>query len=333
MDRLFELWSFRPRLYSTDDSVKAGTRATGPKSNFASKLDPMNVELYDDPCDNNEMGYVEVIEGWNFTVGATVPVSKPDLYAAWLTESAGIGTLNSLAMHYEINLGPFQSAERATVLRDYDVTEDLTLGAETFLGSSPGSTSRNSICEVEAVLSKYEIAMPYYAGLLEKAAIHFLTFPTKYTSVSNDCIINTVKSPYFLQNANTSTWCIDYGLYFWDLQENSVNPPGSYSPVPPSRTYTFCNELNMVNVRDIQDLDFDEGWIEYNFVDTTSCAPYSSLIDRVRFTGSPVIPTTLLINLKAGEFGMSLLNGAYTNGVVDYNTVAQPFYHYGPYPN
>ena len=53
--------------------------------------------------------------------------------------TAGTGTLNSLAMHYEINYAPlFNAAERATVLRDYDVTEKLSLGKETFLGSTPG---------------------------------------------------------------------------------------------------------------------------------------------------------------------------------------------------
>ena len=45
---------------------KAGTRATGPKDSLRQRgRIPMNVELYDHPCDDNEMGYVEVMETWH----------------------------------------------------------------------------------------------------------------------------------------------------------------------------------------------------------------------------------------------------------------------------
>ena len=332
------------RLYSTDGSCLAGTRATGPKlGKWASVTDPMDVELVDLACDTNEMGYVEVIEGWHFDLGAP-PVDKQDIYDHWWPAAnatpiaAEIGTLNSLAMHYEINLGPFRSAERAVVLRDYDIIgTGLTLGAETYFGSSPGGPSRNSICEVEAALSKLEIAMPYYNSVrLGLSTIHFLTFPTKYTSIDDDCNINGVRSPFFKQNADPSTFCIDYGFYFWDLEENSINPPGSYSPVPPSLTREFCEELEMVAAAAIDDLGFDEGWMMYQFVDATSCVPevgQPAGPPYIHFSGAPVIPVTLLFDIKSDEFGMSLLNGAWTDGYVEYDSVYDPLYHYGPFPN
>ena len=223
------------RLYSTDGSCKAGTRATGPKTAFASVADPMDVELYDDPCDDNELGYVEVVETWHGLLGTVgIPVPKADIQTAF--EAAplivGPGTLNSLAMHYEVNYAPlFNAAERAVVLRDYDVTEKLSLGKETFLGASSGSDSRNSICEVEAAISKNEIAMPYYANDSDFAALHILLFPTKYTQLLASCEISGVRSPFFKQNA-TSAWCIEYGLFFWDLEENTPADQGSYSPIP-----------------------------------------------------------------------------------------------------
>lgn len=338
------------RLYSTDGSCLAGTRATGPKiGKWASVADPMDVELADIACDTNEMGYVEVIEGWHTNQPPlnAPPVDKDDIYAWWWNTAlnqpiaAELGTLNSLAMHYEITLGMFQGADRATVLRDYDVIgAGLTLGVETFLGDSAGGPSRNTGCEVEAALSKLEIAMPYYNDLLTAGltTLHFLTFPTKYTILNDDCTIFDVRSDFFKDNTTASRdWCIDYGFYFWDLEENSVNPPGSYSPVPPSLTREFCDELNMVSVA-AEDLGFDEGWIMYQFVDGTSCTPKVGVPQAVGFSGAPVIPVTLLVNLNAGEYGMSLLSGAWTDGYVQYSAdglinTYEPFYHYGPYPN
>jgi hypothetical protein len=324
------------RLYSTDGSCKAGTRATGPKTAFASAADPMNVDLYDHPCDSNELGYVEIIETWHANLGAP-PVLKKDIQAAFESTDypAGTGTLNSLAMHYEVNYAPlFNAAERATVLRDYDVTVKLSLGKETFLGSTPSSDSRNSICEVEAGISKNEIAMPYYANQSPFSTLHILTFPTKYTQLLNNCTIDDVRSPFFKQNADQATFCIEYGLYFWDLEENSPSSPGSYSPVPEGATYEFCNELNLLSPASITNLGYDEGWILYEFDYTTTCAPEGAPLDEVSFTGAPVLPVTLLVEGS----GMSLVNGAWTDGNVYYTpnggTAAfEKYYHYGPYEN
>jgi hypothetical protein len=322
------------RLYSTDDSVHAGTRASGPLAIWASVDDPMNVLLYDDPCDDNTLGYVEVMESWHAVIAPGEPgVDKDDIEAAWNANNppAGIGTLNSLAMHYEVNYAPlFNAAERAVVFRDYDVTEKLTLGAETFFGSEAGSLSRNSLCEVEAALAKDEIAMPYYANNSDFTALHILLFPTKYTLLDVDCTIDNVKSPFFQDNSSAADdWCIEFGLYFWDLEENSPTPQGAYSPVPPGLTYEFCNELNLLSPDAIATLGFDEGWIAYEFDTITTCTPESSVADSINFQGAPVVPVTLLVE----GTGMSLVNGAWTDSFVWYNTVFQQYYHYGPYPN
>lgn len=319
------------RLYSVDGSVYAGTRATGPTTNWASATDPMNVDLYDDPCDTNEMGYIEVIESWHADLGAP-PQTKTKIAAAFVAAPTivGPGTLNSLAMHYEINYAPmFNAAERAVVLRDYDVTEKLSLGKETFLGSSAGSLSRNSIGEVEAALSKNEVAMPYYANDSAFSALHILLFPTKYTQLTAACAISGVRSPFFVQNADKN-WCIEYGLFYWDLEENSPTPSGSYSPVPDAQKFLLCNELNLLSP---ETLGFDEGWILYEFETATSTDPESTVADTVSFDGAPIVPVTLLIE----GAGMSLFNGAWTDGNVSYTigdglAVDQPYYHYGPYP-
>ena len=319
------------RLVSTDGSCLAGTRATGPKpGQWASALDPMDVELVDYACDVNEMGYVEVIEAWHGFLGMP-PVDKDDIFDAY--ENAIItsesGTLNSLAMHYEINYAPlFNAAERAVVYRDYDVTDKLTTGAKTYIGSAPSSSSRNSFCEVEAALSKDFIAMPYYANDSPFSTLHFLTFHTKNTIITPACMIVDVLSPFFQQNSDED-WCINYGVYFWDLEENSPSAPGHYSPFPEEQRYRFCDEVNFITPgpTDIKGLGFDEGWILYAFDTVTSCTPQSGK-DSIQYSGAPVIPVILLIEGS----GMSLMSAAWDDGFVFYNGWPAYFYHYGPFP-
>lgn len=323
------------RLYSTDDSVHAGTRATGPLAGWATELNPMNVELSDLTCDINEMGYVEIIEAWHCNLLEDLPVDKDDIEAAWIAQTdcmSGPGTLNSLAFHYEVNITPaYSAADRAVTLRDYDVTDKLTLGGQTYLGSTSGSASRNSICEVEAVLAKDLIAMPYYAANSPHLTFHFMNFPTKYTAISPTCVINSVRSPFFVQNADAD-YCIPFGLYWFDLEENSPTCPGAYSPVPESATFRFCYELNMVDPA-LLGVGYDEGWMNYVFDYTTTCSPQAPVDDVVSFTGAPVIPVVCTFE----GTGMSLMTGAWSDGDVTYNddgagAVPEPFYHYGPFP-
>ena len=326
-----------PRMYSTDGSVLAGTRATGPLEKvWASKDLPMNVELYDNSCDQNELGYAEVVECWWQYEGVApdLPLDHDDIYDGFAASSFAKGGINTLAMHYEINYAPlFNAADRATVLRDYNATgTKYSLGNETFLGSEAGSQSLNSICEVESVLAKNRIAMPYYANGSAFAALHMLTFPTKYTRLNSDCSVKTVKSPFFLQHAfDDPEFCIVYGLFWADLAENTPNPPGNYSPVPEQQKFKFCYELNLLSPGAIAGLGFDEGWMNYEFDYATSCEPESAVqdftMDTLTFYGAPVIPTTLLVE----DAGMSLLTGAWDDGDVYYNQTPEPFYHYGPY--
>jgi hypothetical protein len=320
------------RVYSTDDSVHPGTRATGPQAGcWATETDPMDVELADLACDINEMGYVEIIEAWHCNLLEDLPVDKDDIEAAWIAQTdcvSGTGTLNSLAFHYEVNITPaYSAAERAVTLRDYDVTDVLTLGAETFLGSSAGSESRNSICEVEAVLAKDLIAMPYYAANSPHITYHFMTFPTKYTAISPTCVINSVRSPFFDQNADAD-YCIPFGLYWFDLEENSPTCPGAYSPVPEGSTYEFCFELNMVTP-EVLGVGYDEGWMNYVFDYSTTCNSEDGSLDEISFDGAPVIPVVCTFE----GTGMSLMTGAWSDGAVYYEDILEPYYHYGPFPN
>ncbi len=326
-----------PELFSNDDSVLAGTRATGPIEGKWANVDPampMRVTLFKD-CDDVVMGYVEVVEGRYWSLGKP-PVAKSDIYAKWKVLGGGLpGTLNSLAMHYEISYIPapgFKAAERAVVFRDYEVTSPkLTLGDQTYIGSDFFTPSRNSFCEVEAALSKNYIAMPYYANGSPFESLHILTFSTKNTQLDKACKRTGVLGPFFQQN-NVGDYCVEYGRYFWNLEEDSPSSPGSYSPIPPSQIVQICDEVVFLDPQQIvgTTTGFDEGWILYAFDEVTSCAPESGL-GSISFTGAPVIPTTVLYD----NFGMSFLYGAWSDGNVVYTPDVDEnylFYHYGPFP-
>jgi hypothetical protein len=320
-----------PEIYSTDDSVLAtATTFASPETPFEQVLDP-----FGDICsdDTTNFGYVEIFEAWSTldgpaTAHTTIPVSKPEIKTAFEAATTFGEVLNSLTANFEITntVGAFTASQDATILKDYNVNQRLTLGTETFLGQF----ANNNICEVEAALSRNNLAM-YYYNSADKLALHAITFPTKLTQNANCGACENVLGEFFLDNyTSSSCWGVDYGQTFFDLSEHSLigeNPIVSPPPVIPQNQ--FLGELNFTGVFIDNDL-FAEGWSNYKFIKSTSvtedpvdtsCSPLTEA-DTITFTGAPVIGT----NLFLGVNGLSLMGSAFDLGAVTYNEAAVTYY-------
>jgi hypothetical protein len=317
-----------PKMLSTDDSVLAAPNVfASPATPFDQVLDP-----FGNLCsgDSAAFGYVEIFEAWSTldgpsTTDQTIPINKPDIKTAFEAATTFSQVLNALTANFEITntLANITAAGDATILKDYNVTARLTLGAETFIGQ----LANNDMCEVEAALSRDNLAM-YYYNSQDKSALHAITFPTKLSQNSACQGCTTVLSEFFLDNyVQAGCWGADYGQTFYDLSENSLigeNPIVSPPPIIPVNQ--FLGELNFTGVF-VADALFFEGWSKYNFINgalnpvLTTCNPLTTA-DTITFTGAPVIGTTLFF----GEKGMSLLGSAFDLGAVTYN--AAPVVNY-----
>jgi len=314
-----------PRMVSTDDSVLIST------SKWASQEEPMERDLIE-PCDDlNAIGYVEIFEAWSTLDGPDTddgvpPIPKDDVKAAFDAATSFSEVVNVLAANYEIRYltGAVSGTEQATILKDYNVTTGLTLSVETKIGQN----ANNNMCEVEAALSKNNLAM-YYYNTEDEATLHFVTFPTKLSNY--DCTECTgVLSEFFSENYSSSDcWSAYYGLRYWDLSENTPGAPDPiFSPVPEEEQFKFPWEVNWVTSFDFI---YDEGWTLYKFIKTsspsedpvsTTCEPLVDDGDTIIFTGAPAIPTTLFF----GANGLSIMGAAYDYGTVTYND--NPVTHY-----
>jgi hypothetical protein len=315
-----------PRMVSTDDSVQVAPGV------FASPENPLQRDLTE-PCpeDTNQFGYVEIFEAWSTLDGPDTedgvpPIPKADVKAAFEAATSFSAVVNVLTVNYEVTnkLAAVTASDQGTILKDYNVNTGLDLGIETLIGQN----ANNDMCEVEAALSKNNLAM-YYYNTEDKVALHVVTFPTKLTDNANCGACEDVLSEYFLDNFfEADCWSAEYGLRYWDLSENSPGSPNPiFSPVPPEDRFVFPYEVNFVGVFDFI---YDEGWTLYKFINTvggedpvsTTCAPLAGGNDTITFTGAPAIPSTLFL----GADGMSLMGAAYDYGTVQYNTA--PVTHY-----
>jgi hypothetical protein len=320
-----------PEMFSTDDSVLATPNVfASPEVPFEQVLDPFG-DLCSD--DTSNFGYVEIFEAWSTldtpaTTDLTIPVDKATIKTAFEAATTFNQVLNSLTANFELTntVAAFTAAHDATILKDYNVNQRLTLGTETFLGQF----ANNNICEVEAALSRNNLAM-YYYNSEEKLALHAITFPTKLTQNANCGACETVLGEFFLENyVASSCWGVDYSQTFFDLSEHSLigeNPIVSPPPVIPQNQ--FLGELNFTGVF-IDNSLFVEGWSRYKFIKSTAttedpvsttCEPLVGGVDIV-FTGAPVIGTTLFL----GVDGLSLMGSAFDLGVVTYDAAPVTFY-------
>ena len=305
-------------IHSEDGSMIAAFDTTG-NPIWASASNPVHQPLKDPNCpgDLEEIGYVEVIESWSDVLaGGVVPVDKDKIYDAY--DGLGSGAFpavvcNILAGHMETGMpmSGLTSAIRATAFRDYYQQTKLTTLVETFLGVG----ANNNLAEIEAALSKDDIAMPYDNDV--DGTLHFFTFPTKLTVYDSDCDYVGSPSPFFTQYADCAG-CVEYTLWAYDLEEEKAGGGTPFSP-PPEDVGKWCYEVNFIASTG---LPFREGWLNYSspfgFTSTTNKAGES-----LGYSGYPVIATSMNI----GASGLSLMYGAWSDGVVT-NEGTLEYYHY-----
>lgn len=278
------------------------------------------------PGDDGTWGYVEVI-GIAAGVSNTGPgMSKDKIYNGYynlvngtvytpaeqmflLSDLVNLGyPRNVLAGYQNFQADLFDAKQsallRAVALKDYQNTERATTSAETRLGTD---SSNNSLAEIEAALSKDNIAQPYLKTDVD-STVHFFTFPTKLSRCTGN-----PDSPYFLQNA-TSVGCINYHIRTYDLTETFPKSGSPFSGDDPGDVRSLCGEVNY-----LQSLDFEytEGWAVYDFFKSDNqSAPFTAgLTDSglpLGYDGTPVIPT--FVNL--GEGGLTASYAAWTDTLV-----------------
>jgi hypothetical protein len=282
------------KVYSDDDSVLSNVGVWADES-------PMDQAVQDLSCENEDFGYITVYEAWNDDVPDLTNDPKVDkdlIFNAFVAAQSGFdgAVSNALYGKYEVRLTPLDlsAAENAVILQDYDVNSKLALGAETFLGQNTDTT----VGEVEALLAKEEVYMPYYNA--ENITAHLFTFPTKKTTLNADCSVASMLGPFWNDVGAGETY----------LEENSPESSSPvFSPVPEGEKDKFCEEFN---VR-LANFQYDEGWALYTF-QLATFDPLTYYLDSFdapfEFTGAPVIP--LVVNL--GADGLSLHEPAFEFG-------------------
>ncbi len=277
-------------MYSTDDSVQSGV------DQWASTDAPLDQPLAG-TCSadalGNVFGYIEIIETWSSVtpdfvcttgtvdLGPTTdtPVSKQCILEAYTNAFGATNAtpFNVLTGHYEISLGGvFLAADQATILRDYDQRVQEVVQVETRLGNG----ASNTLCEVEAALSNDPMNLPYLNN--GGFSIHWVTFPTKLSVVSNACVYDTTDacdSPsdqlatHVFQPADA--YSVEFTPKYWDLSENSPGSEGAvFSPysAPPPDLFPF--EVNFNITQDpFVSANYTEGWFRYDYDAVTTCAP------------------------------------------------------------
>lgn len=350
-------------VFSDDDSMLVSS------SEFASKTNPVNQPLYTPQCpdDSSNYGYIEVIETWYGDVSRCYPaptnstwrrqtpgVSKyylKQLYptdgvgaqnAGWTdgtavcnAHSAGLDqSINVLSGYMEIQNaagGGMTSTLPATVFADFDVAQNMNVSEVSGLGVFQGA---NLLGEVEAAMSKNNVAMPYVNNTTTGAfTAHIFNFPTKlskwtYSSTTNTCTYTNGTGPFWFDPAappvHSQYVCQIYSDPVYDLMENVNITTDIYSGKVTQKQ--MCQEVELLLSAGYPSL-FNEGWTNYNFdysAKTGAAAlptPYvvkrSPLLvagdtNKFSFTGIPTIPVVLMFKMG----GVDLLSGSYDDGNV-----------------
>jgi hypothetical protein len=275
--------------------------------------------------DFNEMGYVYVVNIATWYEGMPA-VDKEDIYDEYQIITAidpNYLPQNILAGWQDFQVADFvfTSSLNAVTLRDYQNREVATVATETKLGTN----ALNNLMEIEAALSKNDIALPYI-NTADDLSVHMMTFPTKYSQIDANGLIDGVDSPFTGFDSELD-WCVRYKLNLYDTEEDTLTPTDPiWSPAPPSEYNDLCFELNWLVS---SDSPFEEGWIRYNFNYTTTDENYNEV--EMSYTGAPVIP----VGLNLGMNGMSLKYGAWTDGEVSssswYGGDVIDFYQYADF--
>jgi len=327
------------KIYSSDDSCIANDSLV-----FASKEVPMNESLADTSCpeDLNIFGYVNVILSaygpvTNPAGNAAPGVLKSKIYGLYNPEGGTdtvteplvlpavvdglLVTQNSLAgfMEFADTVSGLTAGYRATALKNYGNLVKLQVQAESELGVG----CNNTVGELEAALSKDNVAMPYIN--VDDIAIHLFTFPTKISNFKS-CTAVTTSSPYFMQNAKSE--CVTlFDNKTFDLTEKYKSSPFSGK----DSKKKLCWEANFVDAYNF--VSFEEGWVNYVFNGAAAqipvIAPTLDPASFVEYYGTPVLATYLYL----GGHGMSGEYGAWTDTLVSDELGPLVNYQYTAYSN
>ena len=294
-------------LVSSDDSLcVSGTCASVAAPQSWDLVAPCQGNASDD---SETMGYITVTEAWSVVLpkGAEGTVAKADIiaaYAAAVVPFTPADTINALTGFAEIVFpGLEYLTYPATALRDYDNLIFQDVNSNPMLGVG----SNNNLCEIEAALSKNNLAIPFY----EDGAVPIITFPTKESSCPP---LPVAQGSFFVQNQFNPI----FGFQYYDMREHSVIFQCPVSPCPVKQIKKFDDEMNLefemfTNLS--QGYDFSEGWARLTFGQNTACNDLSG--GALTYGGAPLIG--MVLELTAD--GASLLPLAYDYANVTYNRV------------
>lgn len=307
-------------MYSEDDST-----LTSDIPSFASKGQPFEVPLQNPGCgDVNFFGYAEVFLAYVFDDDAvwdgdplnlTVPaVPKRNIYRAYVGEGSLFDDPQPLAgaVPGDINAKSYRNilagnqqfqnqvlglttALNAVAFKDYQSERVMTVVEETVFGLG----ARNNLLEVEAALSKNDIALPYVHNA--DNTLFLFTFPTKLTELDEDCEIDNIRGEYDGFDK------VRFTAKAFDMKENTiVDERPIVSPAPEEDITRFPWEVNFA-----QPTAFDQGWYRY-LLDDGPTTGINRAEEVIEYTGAPVIPVVL----NYGASGFSMMYAAYTDGAV-----------------
>jgi len=330
-------------FWSDDDSVLRRTPgAVILEADFASTANPVSQPLFAVSCpavDSNGYGYVEVIESAATTgltkITGTNKVAKTTIYN-WYSPlvkiTDGTDTPNILTGYQEFRNSSsgmyYDALNRAEMFADWNNTTKLDVSAVTGL-TSP---SRNTIGELEAAMSKANVALPYLNSANGDTSLHIFNFPTKLSWEESTCTKYDAfsDSPYFMNLGNLIK-CEDYMPNVYDLMENTPTATGSpFSGGDPGTNPQMCQEVELIQTTFTGDI-FREGWIRYNWATTAASKsftvrdPQGTVANA--YTGTPVLSAVLYFKTSVA----SQTAAAFDDGVVTEGSVVYPYFQYSQY--
>jgi len=261
------------------------------------------------PCDgvvdSASYGYIEVIEACAFaelTEEDDGTVAKDTIVEAYCNLTAiddSIWPQDVLTGFGELVFpGVDYTTFMPTVFANYQNRTKLSVAVLTTIGEG----ANNTLCEVEAALSKNNLVMPYYSGD-DGVTVPVLTFPTKLSTCPPDAV---AQGPFFADVFNPV-----YGLYTYDMMEHKKVPETcEHSPCPEHDPSTLDEEVNIFIIDSI----FAEGWARGVFGQTTIC---EALVQGsiLTYTGAPIIANVIEITTN----GLSIIPAPYDFGAVTYS--------------
>jgi hypothetical protein len=291
--------------------------------------------------DSNQIGYVEVIEAAAFPITETQiayaggKVAKKDIYnyyhSSKVTDDTIVNSyfpINVLTGYQENFIGTGQTLKRAAVFADYRAIKKAAIGSNSKLGVN----AANSLAEVEAAMSKFDVSLPYVARANGDNTMHIFNFPTKLSAESSvKCERPSYKAYYASPYWNAVYYmCDTYTRNTYDLMENTPAQSGTiFSPIVPSGQSTMCEEVhfNFLNYT-AASAAYTEGWVRYNWgQSSTTKSGYEASGLPISYTGTPVLPSA--VYWTDSGFNWAEADAAFTNGtVIERGVLLLNYYQY-----